>query len=584
MWTRRQPHLFRNRLVVWLWIISLVLGGRGAVTLAQPDAEPVTLHVLGDPAFDADPQAAATGSQFQLAGAFFLSLIDFDPVTRQIAPRLATAWAFDDTTNTWTFSLRADVSWVRRETETGAIVPLRPVVAADFVTGIRRACDPRLGNYYRTIVASAVAGCQVPAEADPLTFDPALLEQVEVRAVDDTTLTITLTGPRVYFLSMTWLPALRAVPGEVIEQYGADWATLEHILTNGPFVASLSIPEVRLEFERNPWLPADLAGPGNVERVVLVNAPDTTTAMLLYLDGEIDRIPASREDLHPYLPDDPGLLDQLVLVAGEVVWSLAFDQGQPPFDDVHVRRAFSAVIDREAYVTDILPGAGVPMMHWVPPGAFGASPIDQVGIDQGPSRGFDPDFARAELALAGYPDCQGFPEVTYATFPEGQIFGEFLQGMIQTHLGCPMEVLRIEAYEFVTLLELISKDSPGEQHPELWPAGWGPDYPDANNWLYDAGLHCESTNDMRAACTAWDDLVLAAQTEIDLDRRAAMYREAEELMFGYAGEFRIAPIFLSAGSVLVKPWVSAPSDYALLNRWDWITVDPVLQQAARAAS
>ncbi len=574
--------MIRSIVLRGLLATGLLMGGN--LALAQSGAEPVTYHILGIPHFLVDPQTVLEAGQFMLDQQYFLSLIDFDPVTRQIVPRLATAWAFDEATDTWTFSLRDDVSWVRRETETGEIVRVRPVVAADFVTGIRRACDPRMGNVYTPIIAANIAGCQAVAEADPAALKSESFEQVEVRAPDETTLTIRLTGPRLYFLSMTWLPALRAVPGEVIDQYGTDWTTLEHIVTNGPFVPTRYVPEVRLEFERNPWLPADLAGPGNVEQVVMVNPPDWTTALLLYLDNEIDLTGLGQEDINAYLPENPDLLEQLVLEVGEAVYALDFDLGQPPFDNVHARRAFSAAIDRQTYVTEIVPGSGVPMMHWVGPGSFGASPVDQVGIDQGPSRGFDPDFARAELALAGYPDCRGFPEVTYATWQGGELLGEYLQGIYETYLGCPPETLRIEAYDFLTMLELIAKESPSEQHPELWISGWFPDYPDANNWLYDAGLHCESTNNMRAACTAWDDLVLAAQTEPDQERRAAMYREAEELMFGYAGEFRIAPIVLSAGSVLVKPWVSAPSDYALLNRWDWITVDAAMQQAARAAS
>ncbi len=570
----------RSRILYGLLAVCLLLGV--SAVLAQSGTEPVTLYILGGTDVLYDPQANYT--DWTAINHLFLGLIDFHPVSRQIVPRLATAWTFDEATDTWTFTLRDDVSWVRRDAETGAIVPVRPVVAADFVTGLRRACDPRLGNYYRMIVATVVAGCKAAAEADPATFDSALLEQVEARAVDDTTLAVTLTGPRMYFLSITWLPALRAVPGEVIEQYGEAWSTPEHLVTNGPFVVAEVETTVRASYERNPWLPADLAGPGNLERVVVLDSDmASTTEVLLYLDNEIDRV-GFGDDINLYVTDNPDLVNQLVQVAFDSVFSLYFDLGQPPFDNVHARRAFSAALDRQAYVTDILPGSGVPMMHLIPPISFGSSPIDEVGIDQGPSPGFDPDFARAELALAGYPDCQGFPEISFVIWSGGGLFGEYLQGMYETHLGCPPDILSIEEYDFVTMLDLISKETPSEERPNLWFVGWGPDYPDANNWLYDAGLHCESTNDMRAPCTAWDDLVLAAQAEIDPQRRMAMYREAEEMMFGYEGEFRIAPFLLSAWSYLVKPWLSAPSDYALLNRWDWITIDAALQQAARAAS
>ena len=572
----------RTRWLPWLLVVMLALGSSNPA-FAQSTSEPVTLYIQGIPVFAADPQAAAATDQFELVDHLFLGLVDFEPVGRQIVPRMATAWTFEEATNTWTFTLRNDVSWVRYDAATDEIVPVRPVVAADFVAGIRRGCDPTPGNLYTHMLAVTIAGCQAVAETDPDDLTPQSFEQIEARALDDTTLAITLTAPRAYFIPMSWLPILRAVPGEIVDAFGADWVRPEHILTNGPFVATEVEPDVRMVFKRNPWLPADLAGPGNLDRVIMLQQTDVTTSFLLYLDNEID-LSGSPDNMAEYLPDNPDLLAQLVLVSTSTVYEIVFDMSAPPFDDVHARRAFSAAIDRQAFVTEIIPGAGVPMMHWVPPGAFGASPIDQIGIDQGPSWGFDPDFARAELALAGYPDCQGFPEVRLDLEPGATFFGEFLQGMIQEHLGCPMEVLDIEEFEFVTLLELISKDSPDEERPNLWVTGWSPDYPDANNWLYDVGLHCEASNDMRAPCTAWDDLVLAAQTEPDLDRRAAMYHQAEEMMFGYEGEFRIAPIFLGAASILVKPWVSAPSDHALFTRWDWVTVDAAQQQAARASS
>ena len=496
---------------------------------------------------------------------------------------MATAWTFDAGSNSWTFTLRDDVSWVRYDSAADEIVPVRPVIAADFVTGIRRGCDPTQGYAYTPMLAVSIAGCQTVAETDPAELMPEAFAQIEARALDDTTLAITLTAPRAYFIPQSWLPIMRAVPGELIETFGADWVRPEHILTNGPFVAMEVEPDVRLVFKRNPWLPADLAGPGNLDRVVMYNWANPTTSFLLYLDNELD-LSGSPDNMAEYLPANPDLLEQLILVTGSTVFALVFDLSAPPFDDVHARRALSAAIDRQALVTEIMPGAGVPMMHWIPPGTFGASPIDRVGIDQGPSWGFDPDFARAELALAGYPDCQGFPEIQLALEEGATFFGEYLQGVVQANLGCSMEKIHIEEFEFVTLLELISKDAPDEERPNLWVMGWAPDYPDANNWLYDAGLHCEASNDMRAPCTAWDDLVLAAQTEPDLDRRAAMYHQAEEMMFGYEGEFRIAPIFMGAASVVVKPWVTAPSDWAVLNRWDWITIDAAQQQVARAGS
>ena len=81
-----------------------------------------------------------------------------------------------------------------------------------------------------------------------------------------------------------------------------------------------------------------------------------------------------------------------------------FNVTKPPFDDVLVRKAFSAAIDRETMVKDVV-GSGVPATQFAPPGIFGA-PDPEVGLPT------DIEQAQAWLAEAGYPGGEGFPTVT----------------------------------------------------------------------------------------------------------------------------------------------------------------------------
>ena len=83
-----------------------------------------------------------------------------------------------------------------------------------------------------------------------------------------------------------------------------------------------------------------------------------------------------------------------------------FRMQEAPFDNVHLRRAFAAAFDRENFINNALEGQGLAMKHLTPPVVIGAPPINKIGV------GYDPDFAQAELAAAGYPDCQGIPNLT----------------------------------------------------------------------------------------------------------------------------------------------------------------------------
>ncbi len=89
--------------------------------------------------------------------------------------------------------------------------------------------------------------------------------------------------------------------------------------------------------------------------------------------------------------------------------------------------------------------------------------------------------------------------------------------------------------------------------PEMWRLGWGADYPDENNWVYEV-FHCtDSQNRPRAACTQADELAKAAGRETDPAKRIEMYRQVEQMMFG--DEVRVAPYYHRGFTILAKPYI-----------------------------
>ncbi len=182
---------------------------------------------------------------------------------------------------------------------------------------------------------------------------------------------------------------------------------------------------------------------------------------------------------------------------------VGFTMTKPPFDDVFVRKAFSAAIDRETMVRDVV-GSGVLATQFAPVGIFGA-PDPEVGI------GFDPEQAQAWLAEAGYPDGEGFPTVTYRYFANTleEALAQALQAMWRETLNVNVQ---IESQEFPVFLASLRNDVPVEEMPEMWRLGWGADYPDENNWVYEV-MHCtDSNNYSRAACTEADDMAIPGRS------------------------------------------------------------------------
>jgi len=328
---------------------------------------------------------------------------------------------------------------------------------------------------------------------------------------------------------------------------------------------------------RNPLIPADLVGPGNLERRIVTVVEDAGTQFALYQDNQIDAASVPSAELQSVL-SDATYADQLKQTSDLAVFYFAFATDKTPFDNVSARRAFSAALDRNAFIQEVRQGRGVPMIHFTPPGMFGAPPINEVGI------GYDPEYAAAQMADAGFPNCEGFPNLEIVTYTGAGTWAEFLSASIEKTLGCDPNIFTIEQQEFSVLLETVSRRNPAEDRPNMWTLGWGPDYPDANNWVNDV-LYCESTqNDTKRPCSEVDDLIREAAVELDPDARIEDYYRIEELFFGPEGMYPIVPIFLRINYTLIKPWYSIPIETDGLfggAHWDYRSIDQAAQLAAR---
>jgi oligopeptide transport system substrate-binding protein len=549
------------------------------VTAQYYQAEEVVLNIgTASEISSLDPAIASDVISFSPIENLFHGLTDVDPVTSQIVPELATSWEVSSDGKLWTFHLRSDVMWYRYDPETKTPQELRPVVAEDVVYGVKRGCDPRLGGYYGTIIASVIAGCneinQTPATevTDAMVFG----DTTKVSAPDDTTVTVELQFPAGYFLSMTPMWIMRPVHRETIEEYGDEWTAPGNIVTNGPFFIQELVRGVSREFVRNPLHPADLGYDGNIQVIKFAVIEDQGTIFTLYLDNQVDTAGIPDAELQGVLENDT-YEDEVIQVYSPTVFYFAFAHDKAPFDNVHIRRAFSAIIDRAAFVEQVNQGQGVPMIHFTPPGITYAPPINEVGL------GFDPEYAAKELELGGYPNCEGFPNVNIATFYYAEPWVEFLASAAEEYLGCSFDLFTAEPLEFSLLLQLTSDQTPTNDRPHMWTWAWAADYSDANNWVGDV-LSCERDTSLMRPCNALDDLINSAGQKSDPTERLQLYSEIEGEFFGIEGEAPIVPIFMGAGYALIKPWYTGPFKTDGLfggAHWDAYSIDIVSKLKAQ---
>ncbi len=529
-----------------------------------------------------DPQVGEDVVSIGYIENLFVNLTNVDLETTEVVPEAATSWEVSEDGLVYTFNLRTDIPWVKHNPVTGETVQEvdadgnpRFVTANDFVYGIKRACDPNIGSYYSTVIAPQLLGCQDVLDAeDPSAIPDELWDGVGVVALDDATLEITLEFPASYFLVMTPMWTMAATPSWAIEEHGEDWIEAGNIVTSGRYVLNEWVHNVRRTVLRNPLMPEDMQGSGNVEKLVTNVVPDTSTGYALWLNNEVETSGIPDAELEAHL-EQYG--DETVQIPDLAVFYISFRMTKAPFDDARVRRAFGAAFDRATFVETVRQGQGLPMKHFAPPGIFGAPPINEVGV------GYDPEFAAAQLAEAGYPNCEGFPTVTLLGYSGQSTLNwiEFAQANWEENLGCSADLIQIEQQSFSELLGATAGSTPDEEAPHMWTLGWGPDYGDENNWVGDV-LWCGNPgNRQKRECNEIDDLIVAAREETDPAKRVEMYAQIEEMFFGPEGEYPFFPIFLRIAFVAEHSWVDRIPALFGGEQWYNYTIDNDAKMAAR---
>ncbi len=130
-----------------------------------------------------------------------------------------------------------------------------------------------------------------------------------------------------------------------------------------------------------------------IKRVTFRFISDPAAQIAALLSGDVDAFPrvAAGRNLEQFRAD-PRF--QVLIGGSRGKTILSMNNQRKPFDDVRVRRAVAAAIDRKAVIAGATEGLGVPIGSHYVPGAFGY--VDTTGINP-----YDPAKAKALLAEAG---------------------------------------------------------------------------------------------------------------------------------------------------------------------------------------
>lgn len=134
------------------------------------------------------------------------------------------------------------------------------------------------------------------------------------------------------------------------------------------------------------------AGKIRIQRATFRFIPDSAAQVAALLAGDVDAFPRATPRSVPQFEKNPRF--QVTISGSRAKTILAINNGKKPLNDVRVRKAIAAAIDRKAIIEGAAEGYGVPIGSHYVPGAFGY--VDTTGINP-----HNIDKAKALLAQAG---------------------------------------------------------------------------------------------------------------------------------------------------------------------------------------
>ncbi len=471
-----------------------------------------------------DPLRAEDITTYNVVRQIYEGLLDYDPRTLAIVPRLARSWSVSPDGLSWRFELEEDVRFVD-----DPCFPAgrgRKVVADDARYAIERCVASFRGPSPRP---------ELPAIAGLAEFLGGSSDHVEgILAESDGVLLIRLVRPDPLLPHFLVRPCCRLVPREAVTAYGDELRV--HAVGTGPFrlVHWQPLSGVLLVRNRRYW-GRDESGAALPSLDAVRFIPGSPESQLrLYAQGRLDMTGgASSTPVRPRSGDTPAhpVAEQPFFVPRLNTIFVRFDysSAHPVVRDPRLRRALACAVPRPTG------GTQRPARGLLPPGLPGHDP----SLD-----GQRTDLAEGArlLEAASHSGGCGLPPLRLAWREWDAAVGDRIARALRG-LGLRVELAFHPDAEYWGAV--------GAGRADLFRAGWVADYPDPQTFL-ELFYSGAASNSGRYSHAGFDALFEAFRVETDLARRLELAGRMERLLVDDA-----AALFLlhEGESHLVSPRV-----------------------------
>ena len=509
----------------------------GGTSTTPTGGENVLRYALTSEPTSLDPATVQDGTTIDLLQNVFEGLVMWNE-QNQIVPNIAEKWDVSADGKTYTFHLKKGVKFHNG----------REVTAEDFKYSLERACDPETKSQTVSSYLNDIVGAN-----DRINGVKGVTSVAGVKAVDASTLQITIDAPKSYWLSKLTYPAFYVVCKEAIEKNKGQLDE-NSLIGSGPF----KLEGFRRGYEVSLVANLDYhGGRPKLDKLIRPIIKEGSTRLNKYEAGELDIVDVSPRDLN-HVNGVPKLKADLKSFLRAATWYVSLNSAaaNSPFGKKEVRQAFAYAIDRAEVVRVALKGQVDVAEGVVPPGmASFESKLTPLK--------FDVTKAKEMLAKAGYPGGKGFPALTLSfrnDQPQVADTAQVVAAQLKTNLGIDIQ---LRPMEWGTFLTERNRKTLALSHLR-----WAADYLDPQNFL-SVLLHTSKLvngkedhpeNGSGYSNAEFDKLCDQGDVEQDAQKRKALYQQAEQIAVDDAPW---VPIYFQKDLELVRPNVKNLRDSML---------------------
>ena len=493
-----------KKLAVLFIGLTLALSG---TALAAPKMGGTLVFGRGGDSVGLDPAYETDGNSFMVCDNIYEALVAYADESTSLEPGLAEKWDISPDGKTYTFQLRKGVKF-----HDGT-----PFNANAVVFSIGRMMKERNVKFYGE-------GWEIPAQERPPEYWVSMemddiVESIE--AIDDDTVVFRLKRVNAPFLANMGMDFADIISPTAFLKNPKEF--LRNPVGTGPFKFVRWVKDDRIILQRNPDYWDKSAGP-YLDQLIFRAIPENSVRFLELKTGNIHICQFPNPADIVLAEEDPNL--KIVSQPGMNIGYLSYNHTKEPWkNNLALRKAIAHAINRKAIVDNIYQGLGEVAKNPIPPTMWGYN-------TEVPGYRFDPERAKALLKEAGFPNGEGLGEIALWSMPvprpynpEGLKVGEAMAADL-ADVGITAKVV---TYEWGTYLKR-QREQPEDM--DLFQLGWTGDNGDPDNFLavlFD-GLASPAIR------TQWHneryhELMIKGRETIDQDKRAEIYKEAQQLLY-----------------------------------------------------